>query len=48
MRLHDDAGEAAATAVVSADAAALATLGLDEGAGGRGDGACGRGRHFGL
>jgi hypothetical protein len=44
-RLHDGAGDAAATAVVGAEATALAALGLDDRAGGRGDG---RGRHFGL
>lgn len=43
--LHDGARDAAATAVVGADAAALAALGLDDGAGGGGDGRGGRGRH---
>ena len=43
--LHDGAGDAAATAVVCADAAALAALGLDNGSGGGGDGRSGRGRH---
>ena len=46
-RLHDSARNAAATAVVGADAAALATLRLDDRASGRGDGVCG-GRHFGV
>ena len=43
--LHDGAGDAAATAVVGADAAALAALGLDDGSGGGRDGGSGRGRH---
>jgi hypothetical protein len=42
--LHDGARNAAATAVVGADARALARLRLDDGAGGRRDGA--GGRHF--
>jgi hypothetical protein len=46
VRLHDGAGNAAATAVVGAEAAALAALRLDDGAGGRGDGAGGGSRHF--
>jgi hypothetical protein len=40
--LHDGARNAAATAVVGADARALARLRLDDGAGGRRDGAGGR------
>jgi hypothetical protein len=41
IALHDGARNAAATAVVGAEAAALAALRLDDGAGGRGDGAGG-------
>ena len=41
-RLHDRAGEAAATAVIRADATALSALRLDDGTGGRGGGR----RHF--
>ncbi|EOA88180.1 uncharacterized protein SETTUDRAFT_160660 [Exserohilum turcica Et28A] len=43
--LHDGAGNAAATAVVGANAAALCALGLDDGASGGRDGGFGRGRH---
>jgi len=43
-RLHDGARNAAATAVIGTDAAALSALRLNDRAGGRGDGV-GRGRH---
>jgi hypothetical protein len=46
VALHDRARDAAARAVVGAKARALAALGLDDGAGGRGDGGSGGGRHF--
>lgn len=43
--LHNGARNAAATAIIGANAAAFAALGLDDRAGGGRDGGGGRGRH---
>jgi hypothetical protein len=48
LALHDGAGDDAAAAIVGAEAAALAALRLNDGAGSRRDGACSGGRHFGF